>query len=101
MLKRKVFPLAIDKAAIDATSSYRINALDTYIEKTAKVSRAAHVTGSTLIGAETQVGDNAEITRTIVGPRCSLGKNVRISNSIIDANVVIGDDCEIKDAIIM
>jgi UDP-3-O-[3-hydroxymyristoyl] glucosamine N-acyltransferase len=101
VLQRKVFPLVIDKRALDPVANYRLNQAMAYIEKSALLDVTAQVTKNTVIGAKTDIGPRTTIDCSSVGSECKIGENVQIRNCIIGNDVVIEDGCKLTDAIVM
>lgn len=53
-----------------------------------------------LIGSETCISDNSQITKSIIGDNVKIGKNVIIKNSFIFSNTRIGDNCTVTHSVI-
>lgn len=51
IIKRKVYPLVIDKKAMDPNSNYVTKMLNTYIDKSARISMTANISNNVVIGS--------------------------------------------------
>jgi UDP-3-O-[3-hydroxymyristoyl] glucosamine N-acyltransferase len=60
-LRRKAYPFVIDKKATDPNSNYTVKMLNTYIDKSAKVSVTANISNYVAIGSQTIIEANTNI----------------------------------------
>ena len=61
MIKRRVYPLVIDKKSVDPKSNYLYKMLNTYIEKSSSISISSVVSNDCVIGAGTEIDANCSI----------------------------------------
>lgn len=97
---RRVYPLVLDRSAIDPKSSYLIKMPNIYIEKRAHLHVTTQILNNVSIGQSTEIDANSMVTFSTIASNCKIGKNVRIINSIIGKGVVIGDNCNIIGSIL-
>lgn len=60
----------------------------------------AKIHQNTLVGSETIIGRDTDITDSVIGRKCEIGANVKIRNSYIWDEVTIHDDCVIDSAVL-
>lgn len=73
VIKRKVYPLVIDKKATDPNSNYVIKMLNTYIDKSARISMTANISNNVAIGSQTIIENNTSVYNSIIGKNCKVG----------------------------
>lgn len=61
VLKRRAYPLVIDKKSVDQKANYLYKMLNTYIEKTSTISISSTVSNDCVIGAQTEIDANCKI----------------------------------------
>ncbi|XP_026765350.2 translation initiation factor eIF-2B subunit epsilon [Galleria mellonella] len=99
ILHNWVYPLSIESG-----SFYQNNYVSTgnhiFRDTSSILSRSCTLFEDVLIGSDTHIGDNTEVTKSMIGKRCKIGKNVKICGSHIMDNVVINDNCNISNSFI-
>lgn len=63
-----------------------------------KISRSVHLCGSSCIGADSVIHDQARIKSSVLGPGCVVGKSAVIDGSYVGRNVVIGEEAIVRHA---
>lgn len=76
------------------------NAGESIVEKSAKVSHGASLTGGTYVGKNVQIGNGTKISGSVIFDDVKIGSNVTIENSIISTNVLIEENSVITDTVI-
>lgn len=75
ILSRKVYPFAIDTAAIDSNQDYEFNFPNTYIDKTASYSISCRIYSQCAIGRDACIDSGSMISSSVIGSNCKIGKN--------------------------
>ena len=97
VIHRWVYPLVPDNAMGESYSYGRHNI---YLHTNVLLSMGSVLHEDVVIGRETKIGFNSEISNSSVGHRCSIGENVTIRGSYIWDGTVIENGCTINQAII-
>ena len=61
IIKRRAYPLVIDKKSVDQNSRYQFKMVNTYIEKTSSVSISSTVSNDSVVGSKTEIDSNCNI----------------------------------------
>lgn len=120
IIDRWAHPIVIDN--INVSSKMNIDykysrGFNVYVDGNPQIHQSANIKGKSVIGNNSQIGQNCFVYMTTIGNNttinnntsikgsiiltdCTIGKNVIIENSFIDSNVVIGDGFVLKDCYI-
>jgi translation initiation factor eIF-2B subunit epsilon len=101
ILSRWTFPLVPDDNH-PGGHVYEHRRGNKYIAKdnTVVLSRTCKIGNNTLIGASTQVYDNASVAASVIGQNCIIGVGTVIKGSYIFDGTVIGPNCVVEQSII-
>ncbi|KAG6890454.1 hypothetical protein C0992_001501 [Termitomyces sp. T32_za158] len=101
ILSRWTFPLVPDDNH-PSGHAYEHERGNKYLAKdqTVILARTCKIGNNTMIGASTQINENAEIVASVIGCNCSIGTGTIIRNSYIFDGTAIGSDCVIERSII-
>ena len=97
IMGRWAYPLCPDSNLVP-DQSYRFRKGKVYQEDTVVIGRTS--IKKTVIGSQTNIGEDSIITGSTIGRRCKIGKNVIIEGAYIWDDVTVGDGSIIREAII-
>nr|CCA17620.1 translation initiation factor eIF2B subunit epsilon putative [Albugo laibachii Nc14] len=101
ILQRWVYPMVPDNNYLslkDTNYSYHRDFI--YKDGNVKVPRTSFIGRGSIIGADTQFGENCHVIKSSIGSNCIIGNNVRIENSFLWSHVRIEDNVVIKNSIL-
>lgn len=99
IITRWTFPLVPD-SNIHEDDAYTHARGDIYIGRGVKLARSCLLDRKVIVGAGSEIGENAKISNSIIGRNCRVGADSVIDNSYIWNSVVIGRNCSIHQSII-
>ena len=97
IMGRWAYPLCPDSNLVP-DQSYRFRKGKVYQEHTVMIGRTS--IKKTVIGSQTDIGEDSIITGSTIGRRCKIGKNVIMEGAYIWDDVTVGDGSIIREAII-
>ncbi|KAM3967996.1 eukaryotic translation initiation factor 2B subunit epsilon [Aphomia sociella] len=99
ILHNWAYPLSITSGSL-YQNNYVTTGYHNFRDTSSILSRSCTLIEDVLIGTDTHIGDNTEVTKSFIGKKCEIGKNVKISGSHLMDNVVIKDNCNISNSFI-
>ncbi|CAG5104196.1 Similar to Eif2b5: Translation initiation factor eIF-2B subunit epsilon (Mus musculus) [Cotesia congregata] len=96
ILQRQSYPLTPDMLAPFNNIVY--SSKSTYKYKNSGLARGCILKNDSIVGSNSQLGNNTLVSRSTIGNNCKIGDNVVIDNSYILNNVTITDNCTIKNS---
>ncbi|KAH0550738.1 hypothetical protein KQX54_020665 [Cotesia glomerata] len=96
ILQRQSYPLTPDMLAPFNDIVY--SSKSTYKYKNSGLARGCILKNDSIVGSNSQPGNNTLVSRSTIGNNCKIGDNVVIDNSYILDNVIITDNCTIKNS---
>ncbi|CAH9100799.1 unnamed protein product [Cuscuta epithymum] len=99
IIQRWTYPLVPD-VQFFRSSVAKLGRRGVYRASEVKQSCSAKIGPFTVIGNNTTIGKNSEISNSVVGEGCIVGSHVRIDGCYIWNNVTIEDGCRLKHAIV-
>ncbi|XP_057319505.1 translation initiation factor eIF-2B subunit epsilon [Microplitis mediator] len=99
ILQRQSYPLTPDMLA--PLNDIIYSSKSTYKYKNSCLARGCILKNDTIVGSDSQLGNNTLVSRSTIGNNCTIGDNVVIDNSYILNNVTINNNCHIKNTFVM
>lgn len=99
LISRRVLPFVVDLPVFD-TGVTKVQPFNRYYGSNVKRHLKSAIGDSCVVGSDSQIGENTQITNSVIGQGCKIGKNVVIKNCIVWDNVVLQDNCEISNCLI-
>ncbi|KAH7889309.1 nucleotide-diphospho-sugar transferase [Phlebopus sp. FC_14] len=101
ILSRWTFPLVPDDNH-PGGHSYELLRGNKYIAKDNSVvlARTCKIGNNTLIGSQSSIADNAQVSASVLGQRCTIGAGSVVRNSYLFDGVVVGPNCTVEYSIV-
>ena len=100
VVSRKVYPFCPDSNLIPGQTYGFLNE-NIYQEEKTHVAHSTKDSRHCVIGADSNVGDNAQLLNTVLGRNCRIGKDSVLKNAILWDNVVVGDHVRVVGPVLI